>query len=63
MVEYRPQHKATGVDAAAGIVRFEVQDDVRADVLNVLPPMRAGADRGAEPASPTRTRAGARSTS
>ena len=43
IVEYRPQHKATAVDAAAGIVRFEVQDDVRADVLNVLPPMRAGA--------------------
>jgi len=43
IVEYRPQHKATAVDAAAGVVRFEVQDDVRADVLNVLPPMRAGA--------------------
>ena len=43
IVEYRPQHKATAVDAAAGIVKFEVQDDVRADVLNVLPPMRAGA--------------------
>ena len=24
-------------------VKFEVQDDVKADVLNVLPPMRAGA--------------------
>ena len=43
MVEYRPLHKATGVDARAGTVRIEVQDDVRADVLNVLPPMRAGA--------------------
>ena len=43
MVEYRSQHKATAVDAAAGIVKFEVQDEVRADVLNVLPPMRAGA--------------------
>jgi sulfide dehydrogenase [flavocytochrome c] flavoprotein subunit len=42
-VEYRPQHKATGVDAAAGLIHFEIQDDVRADVLNVLPPMRAGA--------------------
>ncbi|MBS0447845.1 MAG: FAD-dependent oxidoreductase [Proteobacteria bacterium] len=42
IVEYRPQYKATGVDAAAGIVRFEVQDDVKADVLNVLPDMRAG---------------------
>ena len=43
MVEYRPQHKATAVDAARKTVKFEVQDDVRADVLNVLPPMRAGA--------------------
>ena len=42
-VEYRPQHKATAVDAAKGTISFEVQDDVRADVLNVLPPMRAGA--------------------
>ena len=49
MVEYRPQHKAIGVGVGAGVVgtggtvRFEVQDDVRADVLNVLPAMRAGA--------------------
>ena len=43
MVEYRPQHKAVSVDAASNTVRFEVQEDVRADVLNVLPPMRAGA--------------------
>ena len=43
MLEYRPQHKATAVDAATNTVRFEIQDDVRADVLNVLPPMRAGA--------------------
>jgi sulfide dehydrogenase [flavocytochrome c] flavoprotein chain len=49
MVEYRPQHKATGVagttsaGGTGGTVRFEVQDDVRADVLNVLPAMRAGA--------------------
>jgi sulfide dehydrogenase [flavocytochrome c] flavoprotein chain len=43
MVEYRPQHKAVAVDARAGIVKFEIQDDVKANVLNVLPPMRAGA--------------------
>ena len=42
IVEYRPQHKATAVDAATNTVKFEIQDDVRADVLNVLPPMRAG---------------------
>jgi NADPH-dependent 2,4-dienoyl-CoA reductase/sulfur reductase-like enzyme len=47
MVEYRPQHKAVAVDASAAsginVLKFEVQDDVQADVLNVLPPMRAGA--------------------
>ena len=42
MVEYRPQHKAIAVDGASRTVKFEVQDDVRADVLNVLPAMRAG---------------------
>jgi NADPH-dependent 2,4-dienoyl-CoA reductase/sulfur reductase-like enzyme len=43
MVEYRGQHKAVAVDARTNTVKFEVQDDVKADVLNVLPPMRAGA--------------------
>ncbi len=43
MVEYRPQHKTIGVDAKTRTVKFEVQDDVKADVLNVLPVMRAGA--------------------
>ena len=43
MVEYRPQHKAVAVDVSASSVKFEVHEDVRADVLNVLPPMRAGA--------------------
>ena len=43
MVEYRGQHKATSVDAATLTLKLEVQDDVKADVLNVLPPMRAGA--------------------
>ena len=43
IVEYRGQHKATAVDARAGTVKFEVQSDVKADVLNVLPTMRAGA--------------------
>ena len=42
ILEYRPQHKATGVDAKTRTVRFEVQNDVKADVLNVLPDMRAG---------------------
>ena len=42
MLEYRGQHKAVAVDAKTRTVKFEVQDDVKADVLNVLPAMRAG---------------------
>jgi len=42
MVEYRSQHKTMAVDAAAGVIKFEIQDDVKAQVLNVLPSMRAG---------------------
>ena len=43
MVEYRSQHKAVAVDARTNTLKFDVQDDVKAAVLNVLPPMRAGA--------------------
>jgi len=43
MVEYRSQHKATAVDAKAGVIKFDVQDDVKANVINALPSMRAGA--------------------
>jgi sulfide dehydrogenase [flavocytochrome c] flavoprotein chain len=43
ILEYRGQHKATAVDAKAGVIKFEVQEDVKAQVLNVLPSMRAGA--------------------
>jgi len=47
IVEYRPQHKTVAVDGGSGsgpaTVKFEVQEDVRANVLNVLPPQRAGA--------------------
>jgi len=43
IVEYRSQHKAIAVDAKAGTVKFEIHDDVKADVLNMLPTMRAGA--------------------
>jgi sulfide dehydrogenase [flavocytochrome c] flavoprotein subunit len=42
MVEYRSQHKTVAVDAKAGVIKFEIQEDVKAQVLNVLPPMRAG---------------------
>ncbi len=43
LIEYRAEHQVTGVDARTRTVRFDVQEDVRADVLNILPPMRAGA--------------------
>lgn len=43
MLEYRPQHKVVGVDARNMTLKFEVNEDVKADVLNVLPVMRAGA--------------------
>jgi len=43
MVEYIPQHKVAAVDARINTLKFEVQNDIRADVLNVLPDMRAGA--------------------
>lgn len=42
IIEYRPQHKAMAVDARTRTIKFEVNDDVKADVLNVLPTMRAG---------------------
>jgi sulfide dehydrogenase [flavocytochrome c] flavoprotein subunit len=42
MVEFRGQHKTTAVDPKARTIKFDVQDDVKADVMNVLPPMRAG---------------------
>ena len=41
IIEYRPSQKAIGVDAAEGAVKLEF-DNVRADVLNVVPPHRAG---------------------
>ena len=43
ILEYRPQHNAMGVDAKTRTIRFDVHNDIKADVLNVLPSMRAGA--------------------
>lgn len=42
MLEYRGAHKAMAVDAKTNTVKFEVQNEVKADVLNVLPDMSAG---------------------
>ncbi|MCA3193358.1 NAD(P)/FAD-dependent oxidoreductase [Cupriavidus sp.] len=43
MIEYRPQHETVGIDPASRTIRFDVQDDERVDVINPLPPQRAGA--------------------
>ena len=42
MIEYRPKHNVTAVDAKTKTIKFEIQDDVKADVLNLLPAMSAG---------------------
>jgi sulfide dehydrogenase [flavocytochrome c] flavoprotein subunit len=42
MIEYRPNSKAVDVDVRANAVKLEFGDE-KADVLNVLPPMRAAA--------------------
>jgi len=41
-LEYRPKQRLADVDAATGTLQFESGADVRAKVLNVIPPMRAG---------------------
>ena len=42
IVEYRNNHVANAVDAKTKTVKFETADDVRADVLNFIPPQSAG---------------------
>jgi NADPH-dependent 2,4-dienoyl-CoA reductase/sulfur reductase-like enzyme len=42
MIEYRPKSNVVGVDAKNKTLKLEVEDDVKADVLNVLPQMAAG---------------------
>ena len=42
IIEYRGGIVATAVDAKNRSIKFEVDDDVKADVLNILPPMSAG---------------------
>jgi len=41
MLEYRPNAELKSVDAAGNVGKFEFED-VKADVLNVVPPQRAG---------------------
>jgi sulfide dehydrogenase [flavocytochrome c] flavoprotein chain len=42
IVEYRPNYVLTDVDASTLTMKFDFADDVKADVLNVIPPHRAG---------------------
>jgi len=42
LIEYRPKHKLTDVDAATQTLKFEFNDDFKAGVANVIPDMRAG---------------------
>lgn len=42
IIELRTNHKVLAVDASSNSLKFDVQESVRADVLNVLPAMRAG---------------------
>jgi NADPH-dependent 2,4-dienoyl-CoA reductase/sulfur reductase-like enzyme len=42
LVEYRPGHRVIDVDPARQTFKLDFHEDVRADVLNLIPPMRAG---------------------
>jgi NADPH-dependent 2,4-dienoyl-CoA reductase/sulfur reductase-like enzyme len=43
LIEYIPNADLKGVDTATGTLEFDLQGKVRADVINVIPPQRAGA--------------------
>ena len=42
IVEYRPKHVLADVDLSTRTLKFEFNDDLKADVLNIIPNMRAG---------------------
>lgn len=42
MIDYRPNWNVTEIDARKKVVTSELGDSVKADVLNILPPMRGG---------------------
>ncbi len=42
IIEYRPKHRVTDVDAATNTLKFEFNEDFKAGVANVVPAMRAG---------------------
>jgi NADPH-dependent 2,4-dienoyl-CoA reductase/sulfur reductase-like enzyme len=43
LIDYRPRNNVIGVDAKTKTLQIEVEEDIKADVLNVLPAMSAGA--------------------
>jgi NADPH-dependent 2,4-dienoyl-CoA reductase/sulfur reductase-like enzyme len=43
MVDYRNNSKVVDIDVKGMAAKLEVGDDVKGDVLNILPPMKAGA--------------------
>ena len=43
IVEYRPNYTLTDVDLGGKTLRFDTADPVKADVINVIPPQKAGA--------------------
>lgn len=43
IIEYQPNFELEDVDLGTRTLRFKVQGNVKADVLNVVPPQRAGA--------------------
>ena len=42
LIDYQPASNVVGIDAKTKTIKFELRDDFKADVLNILPPMRAG---------------------
>ncbi len=42
IIEYRPKHSTVDVDTDTNTLKFDFNDDVKAQVLNVIPPQRAG---------------------
>ncbi|GIL04836.1 MAG: cytochrome c [Betaproteobacteria bacterium] len=43
LVEYRPNHVLTDIDLATRTLKFETAEDVKANVVNLIPNQRAGA--------------------
>lgn len=43
LVEYRPNHVVTDIDLATRTLKFETAEDVKANVVNLIPNQRAGA--------------------